>query len=195
MRKETIYNEVLSMLNDRIDYKSITLAEVANRCDIGKSTIYEYFKSKDEMLFNSILFYLNKMIKFFVNSFEITSFRISLKKFIKAVAITMKANFWLVYPWTFTDNYADFLAEEDADTISEMLDKSKDIIYKLFCSILKRGEEEDVLYQPDDAHSRFAFNGLISSLAETIDKDYDLSSDDAKMYVEDLCSCIVKQLN
>lgn len=115
--------------------------------------------------------------------------------FIKAVAITMKANFWLVFPWTFTDNYADFLTEKDADTISTMLDKSRDIIYTLFCSILKKGEEEEVLYQPDEAHSRFAFNGLIASLAETIHRDYDLGSDEAKMYIEDLCSCITKELN
>ena len=55
MTKETIYDEVLMMLNARVDYKSITLAEVARRCEIGKSTIYEYFASKDEMIFNPVI--------------------------------------------------------------------------------------------------------------------------------------------
>ena len=82
MKKEMIYEEVLAMLNDRVDYKSITLAEVAKRCNMGKSTIYEYFSSKDEMVFNSIIYYLNKMVKFFSNSFKITTFRTSLRTFI-----------------------------------------------------------------------------------------------------------------
>ena len=41
MKRELIYEEVLAMLNDRVDYKSITLSEVAKRCGMGKSTIYD----------------------------------------------------------------------------------------------------------------------------------------------------------
>ena len=140
MKKEMIYEEVLAMLNDRVDYKSITLAEVAKRCGMGKSTIYEYFVSKDEMVFNSIIFYLNRMMKFFSNGFRVTTFRASLKVFIKAVIITMKANFWMVMPWTFLDNYAPFLTEEDADTITDLLYKCKDVILELFTAICEKGK-------------------------------------------------------
>ncbi len=195
MKKELIYEEVLSMLNDRVDYKSITLSEVAKRCGMGKSTLYEYFESKDEMVYNSIIFYLNRMVKFFSASFKISTFRTTLKTFIKAIIITMKANYWMVMPWTFLDNYAPFFTEENADTITEMLYKCREVIISLFSSICEKGEEEGTLYKIDDQNINFAFNGIIGSLSEEIDADYDLESEDAKLFVEDLCSCVVKQLN
>lgn len=195
MVKEEIYEEVLTMLNDRVDYKSITLAEVAKRCGMGKSTIYEYFASKDELVFNSIIFYLNRMIKFFSGSFKVSTFRTSLKTFIKAVAITMKANFWMVMPWTFLDNYAPFLQEEDADTIEEMLYKCKEVILALFTSICEKGEEEGTLFKIEDGQVNFAFNGLIGSLSEEIDNEYDFETEEARTFIDDMCSYIVKQLN
>lgn len=195
MKKELIYEEVLSMLNDRVDYKSITLSELAKRCGMGKSTIYEYFTSKDEMVFNSIIFYLNRMVKFFSAGFKITTFRASLKTFIKAVIITMKANYWMVMPWTFLDNYAPFLNEEDADTITEMLYKCKEVILSLFTSICEKGEEEGVLFKIDDLSINFAYNGIIGSLTEEIDNEYNLEDEESKLFIEDLCSCVVKQLN
>lgn len=195
MKKEMIYEEVLAMLNDRVDYKSITLSEVAKRCGMGKSTIYEYFASKDEMVFNSIIFYLNRMVKFFSAGFKVTTFRASLKTFIKAVIITMKANFWMVMPWTFLDNYAPFLAEEDADTITEMLYKCKEVILALFTSICEKGEEEGVLFEISDSAINFAYNGIIGSLSEEVDAEYDLEDDDSKAFIEELATNVVKQLN
>ncbi|MBQ3048041.1 MAG: TetR/AcrR family transcriptional regulator [Clostridia bacterium] len=195
MKRELIYEEVLAMLNDRVDYKSITLSEVAKRCGMGKSTIYEYFASKDEMVFNSIIFYLNRMVKFFSAGFKVTTFRASLKTFIKAVIITMKANYWMVMPWTFLDNYAPFLSEEDADTITEMLYKCKEVIMSLFTSICEKGEEEGFLFQISDGAINFAYNGIIGSLCDEVDSEYDLEDPDSKAFIEELVACVVKQLN
>jgi len=195
MKKEAIYEEVLAMLNDRVDYKSITLSEVAKRCGMGKSTIYEYFASKDEMVFNSIIYYLNRMIKFFSNGFKVTTFRASLKTYIKAIIITMKANFWMVMPWTFLDNYAPFFTEEDSEAITQMLYKCKEFILALFTSICQKGEEEGTLFKIDDLSIDFAYNGLIGYLSEEVTHDYDYETEDAKLLIEDLCSCVVKQLN
>ena len=41
----------------------------------------------------------------------------------------------------------------------------------------------------------FAYNGIIGSLTEEIDSEYDYESDDAKAFIDELCSCVVKQLN
>lgn len=195
MKSEIIFDEVLSMLNDRVDYKSITLGEVAKRCKMGKSTIYEYFASKDEMIFKSIVYYLNQIVGYFSKDFEISTFRVSMRAYIKALATTMKANFWLVFPWTFIDNYAPFLTQEDSDTITDFLYKSKDQVYDLFYSICERGEKDGVLYRIEDYSVNFAFNGVIATLAENIDSETDMESRDIQDLIEDLISSIVKQLN
>lgn len=195
MTKETIYDEVLMMLNARVDYKSITLAEVARRCEIGKSTIYEYFASKDEMIFNSMLYYLNRMIRFFSQGFKITTYRASLKTFIKAVMITMKANFWMVMPWTFLDNYGVYFTEEDEQTLSNLLYKSQELILTLFTSICKLGEQEGTLFKLTEFNINFAYNGIIGELTENIDSEYDIESDEAKELMEELTLAVTKQLN
>lgn len=195
MKKESIYSEVLSMLNDRVDYKSITLLEVASRCGMGKSTIYEYFSSKDEMIFNSMIYYLNNMIKFFSQeSFEITSFRESLRTYIKAVMISMKGNFWMVMPWTFTDSYSTFLLEEDAVVVSSMLKKCQQIVYSLFSSILEKGEEEGRFEVVDERCKKFAYNALIMSISEKIDKNYDVTSEDCALFIDEMCECILREI-
>lgn len=195
MTKETIYDEVLMMLNARVDYKSITLAEVARRCEIGKSTIYEYFASKDEMVFNSMLYYLNRMIRFFSQGFKITTYRASMKTFIKAVMITMKANFWMVMPWTFLDNYGVYFTEEDEQTISNLLYKSQELILTLFTSICKLGEQEGTLFKLNEFNINFAYNGIIGELTENIDSEYDIDSDEAKELMDNLTLAVTKQLN
>lgn len=195
MTKETIYDEVLMMLNARVDYKSITLAEVARRCEIGKSTIYEYFASKDEMIFNSMLYYLNRMIRFFSQGFKITTYRASLKTFIKAVMITMKANFWMVMPWTFLDTYGVYSTEEDEQTLSNLLYKSQELILTLFTSICKLGEQEGTLFKLTEFNINFAYNGIIGELTENIDSEYDIESEEAKQLMDDLTLAVTKQLN
>ena len=194
MKRDLIYNEVLAMLNERIDYKSITLAEVAERCGMGKSTIYEYFQSKDQMIFGSIVFYLNKMVKFFT-SFEVSTFRASLKTFVKAVIVTMKANYWMVMPWTFLDNYSAYLTEQNANDISDMLYKCKDFIYALFTKICEKGADEGTLYEIDELHPKFAFDGIIAGLCDEVDANTNTSDPEVVALIDDLCSCVVKQLN
>ncbi len=194
MKKERIYSEVLAMLNDRVDYKSITLLEVARRCDMGKSTIYEYFSSKDEMIFNSMIYYLNNMVKFFSESFNVTDFYGSLKTYIRAVMISMKGNYWMVMPWTFTDNYSSFLIEEDAKVVDNMLHKCQKIIYTLFTTILEKGQEEGEIGEVVESNVKFAFNALILSITEKMDKNLDVTSDDVEKFISDLCDCIVKQM-
>lgn len=195
MKKEVIYAKALSMLNDHADYESITLYEVAKKCGIGKSTIYEYFKSKDELIFNSVIYYLNHTIRFFSTDFKITTFKTSIRTFVKVLIITMKANYWLVMPWTFLYNYAPYFSEEDSSTITDVLYKYREIIMNLFNLICKKGEEEGLIATTDDMSIQFAFNGLVESLAEEVDSTFDLSTEEAKVLVEDMCSCIVKQLS
>ena len=101
----------------------------------------------------------------------------------------------MVMPWTFLDNYAPFLNEEDADTITEMLYKCKEVILSLFTSICEKGEEEDILFKIDDIDINFAYNGIIGSLSEEVDSEFDFEDEDSKLFIDDLCSCVVKQLN
>ena len=62
-KKEKIYNVVLDLIEQKEGPANITLLDIANECNIGKSTLYEYFESKEELLYKAIFYHLNKCIE------------------------------------------------------------------------------------------------------------------------------------
>ncbi len=193
MKRQLIYKEVLAMLNDGIEYKAITLAEVARRCDMGKSTIYEYFSSKDDMVFNSIIFYANKMLKFFSQSFKITTYEPTLRVWVKSMIVCMKSNKWMVLPWTFK-TYITYLNEEDSAKIADLLEKSQSLIIKLLNAIAKRGLNEGYISNVDEQTVNFAYYGAIGTLAEYVDQDFDYNTEEGGALVDLVMEQITKQM-
>lgn len=57
-KKVLIFNAVLDIINERGMNSNITISEIAKRAGIGKGTVYEYFKNKDEIIVESILYLL-----------------------------------------------------------------------------------------------------------------------------------------
>lgn len=193
MKKQLIYKEVLAMLNEGIEYKAITMAEVARRCDMGKSTIYEYFKSKDDMVYNSIIYYANKMLKFFSQSFKISTYEPTLRIWVKSMIVCMKSNKWMVLPWTFK-SYITYLNDEDSARIADLLEKSQGLIIKLLNAIAKKGLNEGYLSVVDETSVAFAYYGAIGTLAEYVDKDFDYNNEEGQNLVNIVMEQITKQM-
>lgn len=57
-KKVLIFNAVLDIINERGINSNITISEIAKRAGIGKGTVYEYFRNKDEIIVESILYLL-----------------------------------------------------------------------------------------------------------------------------------------
>lgn len=195
MKRQLIYKEVLAMLNSGAEYKAITLSEVAKRCNIGKSTIYDYFNSKDEMIFNSLIYYINKMLKFFSQGFKVKNYENSLKVYIKALIVCMNANYWMVFPWTF-NSYKNYLTQDDAATVEDLLAKSQNIMIALLTSICKSGKKEGVIATTNAKSIKFAYFAIIGQLSEVLNQeDFDVGSDEGKQFVQDLMDSVKKQLS
>ncbi len=194
MKKQLIFKEVLAMLNSGAEYKAITLAEVAKRCKMGKSTIYEYFSSKDEMIYNAIIFYINKMLKFFSSSFKISTFEPSIKIWIKAMMVCMKSNKWMLLPWTF-NTYASYLNEEDAARASDLLGKSQTIIIKLLTAICKKGVDEGFIVENSEQSIEYAYYGAIGTLAKYVGEDFDYTSEQGTFLTDLIMTHIIKHLS
>lgn len=194
MKREFVYKEVLGMLNDGADYQAVTLSEVARRCGVGKSTLYDYFNSKDEMIYNSFLYYVNRMIKFFSQGFKITTFDQSLRVYLKSLCVCMSANFWMVFPWTF-ESYLKYLGEADANTLKKLLEKSQKMMISLLENICEVGFEEEKIVEYDDYKIRFIFFGAVGEISCTMQDDFDLNSEEGKDFLEDLIFTVTEQLS
>jgi AcrR family transcriptional regulator len=193
MKKQLIFKEVLAMLNAGTEYKAITLAEVAKRCKMGKSTIYEYFTSKDEMIYNAIIFYINKMLKFFSSSFKISTFEPSLKIWIKAMMVCMKSNKWMLLPWTF-NSYSSYLNAEDAARATDLLGKSQTIIIKLLTAICKKGVAEGYIIDESEQSIEYAYYGAIGTLAKYVGEDFDYTSQQGAWLADVITAQLIKHL-
>ncbi len=182
------------MLNAGTEYKAITLAEVAKRCKMGKSTIYEYFSSKDEMIYNAIIFYINKMLKFFSSSFKISTFEPSIKIWVKAMMVCMKSNKWMLLPWTF-NTYSTYLDKEDAARATDLLGKSQTIIIKLLTAICKKGEAEGFVVDTTESSIEYAYYGAIALLAKYVGEDFDYTSAQGTWLTDYVIAQITKHLS
>ena len=54
-----IFNGVMKLLNEGINIHTIKVADIAKSVGIGKGTVYEYFKSKEEILEKSLNYYMD----------------------------------------------------------------------------------------------------------------------------------------
>ena len=55
-RKNEILETLIEIFKDQGISDDFTMSEIANKLDIGKSTIYEYFKTKDDLLTSAIVY-------------------------------------------------------------------------------------------------------------------------------------------
>lgn len=58
-----VYDSVLYLLSTKSDIAGIKVSDIARGASIGKGTIYEYFKSKDEIIVKAIVYGYRKMLK------------------------------------------------------------------------------------------------------------------------------------
>lgn len=193
MKQYKIFNEVISMLNSGADYQAITLSEIAKRCDMGKSTIYEYFKSKDEMVYNSLLFYIKKVIRYFGADWTGTNFTSAFSAYIKAVGVLIKANNWTVLPWTF-DNYLHYFSPENQQSTKKLLKTVQGIVIAVYESILKKYKSTLSIKNISETAVRLTFFAIVSDINAKIYEEYDFENDTNMEYINDYINLIKKQM-
>lgn len=58
-----IFNGLISLIENGANLYKITVAEIAKAADVGKGTIYDYFKTKEEAISKAILYNIENEIK------------------------------------------------------------------------------------------------------------------------------------
>ncbi len=62
-----IFNGLINLIKDGANLYSITVSEIAKAADIGKGTIYDYFKTKEEAISKAILYSINNEIEYAID--------------------------------------------------------------------------------------------------------------------------------
>jgi AcrR family transcriptional regulator len=64
-KKTLIYEAVLSLVYEHNDLSRIKVADIAERANIGKGTVYEYFQSKEQAIGEALIYMYNKGLESF----------------------------------------------------------------------------------------------------------------------------------
>lgn len=62
-KEKNIFGAVLALADRGVDLSSVKMQEIAAEADVGKSTLYEYFSSKEELLTATMSFCLQQEVE------------------------------------------------------------------------------------------------------------------------------------
>lgn len=189
-RKDQIIKAVINkFLNDGFSTE-LTITEIAKSCDIGKSTVYEYFKSKDDVIKEALL----KMSE--NNTFRVLNIdNIENMRFEEAFKIQIKKLYEIasesrmmfeVFSKDFKNHFPQAIKEELVAKVCEI----KNIIEQRFILIMIKGYSEGLITMDQDPLSVNVMSGLvIGSMLRYTDSDVDLDLD---RFVDKLYEAVLK---
>lgn len=95
-KKTQIYDAVLQLINERRNISSIKVSEIAERANIGKGTVYEYFDSKEQLIAQAIAYTARNRVLSMENLINMeASFKNTFLAILKDLGEEMKNNMTL----------------------------------------------------------------------------------------------------
>ena len=62
-KKETVYEAVINLVRTGKSYHNMKVSDIAVEAGIGKGTIYEYFDSRDTLIAETVMYFLDRYLK------------------------------------------------------------------------------------------------------------------------------------
>lgn len=69
-KEQAIYKAVLALLNEGVSINSMKVSDIARKAGIGKGTVYEYFKSKEELIAKALFYGTNEFCRELISRLE-----------------------------------------------------------------------------------------------------------------------------
>jgi AcrR family transcriptional regulator len=88
--KDRIIEVVIEYIKQNIDVSQVSLSEIARKADIGKSTVYEYFENKDQLICDTYLYMLNEYESILFKPLVKKTFKLAFIEQIKRILDAMK---------------------------------------------------------------------------------------------------------
>lgn len=62
-KRESLYEAVISLMEKGEDQATMKVSDIAEAANMGKSTVYEYFSSREELIARTVIYYINRYLK------------------------------------------------------------------------------------------------------------------------------------
>lgn len=183
------------------DVEGITMKKVADQAGIGKSTVYEYFESKDRMIAEAIIYVSNQFIDaFYQNSWkrENLNFEERLKLSIQQILTAFKGEigkFIKLMEETNANGHQNYLRSGCRKELMELQLKSIEYTKVLIQQGQDEGVLRDDLVEMDIVNFQRVFLVLCAGFSGKADflEGYVQSVEDREAYIYDRLLCMFKR--
>jgi AcrR family transcriptional regulator len=189
-RKDQIIEAVIHKIQEEGFSTDITMTEIAKNVDIGKSTIYEYFKNKDEVLKNALLKMSENSIDriFNIENIETMSFEDAFKAQI-IVMYQIASESRMMFE-VFSNDFKSQLPQAIQAELVCKIHEVKDLLEQRFIMIMLKGVKEGIIVLNQDPLSVNVISGLVvGSMLRYADADSNL---DLHLFVDKVFEAVVK---
>lgn len=144
-KRTALYEAALSMIEEKHDMSSIKVADIAQKANIGKGTVYEYFESKEQLIAEAIIHMVKQGIQALEKVADSPSgFKESYRLILEHMEEMMSRN--KTFFKYFTLNECNFSMHKTIQTIVEQqFEEIRSIYVGLFERIVEKGIREGIL--------------------------------------------------
>jgi len=160
-RREQILNELIKTFKQRGFNSDFTMSELAEKVNIGKSTIYEYFGNKDDIIKAAILEYVHKSIQTVDVSEETKdmNFEDSFKRQLDVLLSVASESRYLLD--ALAPGFVQKLPESMKEEMKQMVEKTRDRIQERFTSFFIKGIAEGVIRNDNMMNKGYVVTSLV----------------------------------
>ncbi|MGL4335569.1 MAG: TetR/AcrR family transcriptional regulator [Turicibacter sp.] len=148
-KKDMIYHAVIDIIKTDGIHSKFTISQVAQKANIGKGTIYEYYSSKEQLYAESIVTYINEslMHSFDQDKIENKDFETSLKYMISQFVIYFSKNYQFFQLFLLNDlsKNENSMRDEVQSYIQGAMKEIQHQSMHCFHSLATRGRQEGIL--------------------------------------------------
>lgn len=140
--KDRIIEVVINYIKQNVDVSQVSLSEIAKHADIGKSTVYEYFENKEQLICDTYFYMLNEYEKILFKPLEQQNFKAAFIEQIQRILNAMKDAKNLVETIFSQQKHISYMNDE---VIDQKLIEIKNKMEERFLDIFTLGVKQNIL--------------------------------------------------
>ncbi len=160
-RKDEILAAVIAKFKEEGFSTDLTISQIAKIVDIGKSTIYEYFKTKDDVFKEALLKISNDSIDEIINieNIDQMGFEEAFKiQFSKLLEVSLNSR--MVYQ-IFSKDFMHRMPSSIRDDLKLKMEETRKIVGNRFALIFQKGIKENLVKTNQNPSTNLIFSSLI----------------------------------
>lgn len=184
--KEKIIEATIDFFKEQAHYEQITLTKVAKRASIGKSTVYEHFESKEELIEETCMSMFESYAHTLFEPLDIDSFSRAFREQIERILTVMK-DAQAVVDVLFSHKQG-LMIPLDSKMLEARAKALKERMNERFELIFSQGRKEGRFVVSNDPNARFVLAAIISGLLyQYVNNEMDLSKEQLLDLIEKEC--------